>query len=170
MAENHTRGVPSTAAIGGHPIHPMLIPFPIAFLVGALVTDLAFWASFDPFWATASLWLVGAGLVMGVLAGIFGLTDFVTIDRAREHVDGWIHALGNGAALAIAFANLLLRVGSPTAAVLPWGLSLSAVTVAILVVTGWYGGELAYRHMIGVTGHGAERSEERARRGGRRAA
>lgn len=157
MANNHTRGAPSTAAIAGHPIHPIVIPFPIAFLVGALFADLAFWATLDPFWAMASLWLVGAGLVMGVLAGISGLTDFVTIGRAREHVDGWIHALGNGTVLAIAFANLLLMMSSPATGVLPWGLTLSAITAAILVVTGWYGGELSYRHMIGVTGHGSER-------------
>jgi uncharacterized membrane protein len=54
----------STAQIMGHPIHPMLIPFPIAFLVATLVCDLVFWRTGNPGWATASLYLLGAALVM----------------------------------------------------------------------------------------------------------
>ena len=57
-------------------------------------------------------------------------------------------------------------MGDAAAAVLPWGLALSALTTALLAVTGWYGGELAYRHMIGVTGHnshGGHRRESRHR-------
>lgn len=153
MAGRHTQGVRSTVSIGGHPIHPMLIPFPIAFLVGAFVTDIAFWGTTDPFWAQMSLWLVGAGFVMGVLAAIVGLTDFVTIARAREHMDGWVHFLGNALVLLLALANLFLRLEDPVAGVLPSGIILSGVTAALLGVTGWYGGELAYRHKIGVVGH-----------------
>jgi uncharacterized membrane protein len=153
---DHTRGVPSKAAIAGHPIHPMLVPFPIAFLVGGLLTDLTYWWTGEPYWARTSLWLVGAGLVGGGLAAIFGLTDFLTIQRVREHADGWIHFLGNAAVLALALVSFLLRLPDPAARVLPWGLGLSWVTAGLLLVTGWYGGELAYRHMIGVTGHGSE--------------
>ncbi len=58
MAGDHTRGVPSRAAVVGHPIHPVFVPFPLAFLVGALLTDLAYWWTADPFWGRASLWLV----------------------------------------------------------------------------------------------------------------
>jgi uncharacterized membrane protein len=57
----------STAKIPGHPIHPMLIPFPIAFFVGAFLTDLAFWRAGRDFWAEASVWLIGAGLLMAAL-------------------------------------------------------------------------------------------------------
>jgi uncharacterized membrane protein len=150
---DHTRGVPATAAISGHPLHPALIPFPIAFLVGALAADLASLATGDPFWARAGLWLTGAGAWLGLLAAIPGLIDFATVDRARVHRIGWVHALGNGAVLALAILSWLLRLGDAEAAVLPWGLALSAVIAALLTVTGWIGGELAYRHMIGVTGH-----------------
>jgi uncharacterized membrane protein len=134
----------------------MLVPFPIAFLIGALATDLGYWATADPFWAEASLWLVGAGLVMGALAAVFGLTDFLTIKRARAHDAGWIHFLGNANVLVLALVNLLLRRNAPTAALLPWGLLLSTVTVALLGLTVWYGGELSYRHLIGVIGHGSK--------------
>ncbi|MBX6368656.1 MAG: hypothetical protein IRZ04_11785, partial [Rhodospirillales bacterium] len=63
---------PSRAAIAGHPIHPMLVPFPIAFLVGALVVDLAFASTGDPFWARAGFWLLLAGIVTGAAAAVFG--------------------------------------------------------------------------------------------------
>lgn len=150
MAEDLSRGVRSTASVNSHPIHPMLVPFPIAFLVGTLATDLTFWGTGDGFWATASMWLVGAGLVMGALAAVFGLTDFLTIERARTGHAGWVHFLGNAVALVLALVSLLLRIGDPAAAVLPGGLVLSFIIVAILLVTGWLGGELAYRYKIGV--------------------
>lgn len=143
-------GVPSTAAIGRHPIHPMLIPFPVAFLVGALLTDVAFWATADPFWARVSFWLLVAGLVTGALAAVFGMIDFWTIPRAREHTAGWVHLVGNALALALTFVNVLLRAGDAQAAVMPWGITLSAAVAVLLGVTGWYGGELAYRYKIGV--------------------
>jgi len=150
MVDDLNRGVRSTASIDGHPIHPMLVPFPIAFLVGTLATDLAFWGTGDQFWARASMWLVGAGLVMGALAAVFGLIDFLTIARARAGSTGWVHFLGNLAAVILALVSLLLRIGDPAAAVLPGGLVLSFIIVGILLVTGWMGGELAYRHKIGV--------------------
>lgn len=150
MAHEHREGVESTAAIAGHPIHPMLIPFPISFLVGALVTDLVYWSTGSSFWAQASFWLIGAGLATGLLAAIFGLTDFLTIKRVREHTAGWIHFLGNAAVLVIALVNLWLRWENPAAAILPWGVVLSAVIGLILIVTGWYGGELSYRHKVGI--------------------
>lgn len=152
--EDHTRGVPSTAAIHGHPIHPALIPLPIAFLIGAAVTDLLYWNGSSLFWARMSFWLIVAGFVSGVIAAMAGLTDFLTIPRARVHRAGWIHMTGNVLVLIISFANAALRIGSPTARIVPWGLTLSLFTAALLGVTGWYGGELVFRHMIGVTGHG----------------
>lgn len=146
----HERGVPSTAAVAGHPIHPMLIPFPMAFLVGAFATDLAYWGTASPFWAQVGVWLVGAGLVTGVLAAAVGFVDFLTIERARDHNAGWIHLIGNVLVLVLTFVTLLLRVADVEGAVLPWGLLLTFLITVGLVVTGWYGGELSYRHKIGV--------------------
>src|SRR5690606_13528318 len=95
--------VKSTAAIGGHPLHPIFIPFPIAFLIGALLTDLAYvGGTADPFWARASLWLIAGGFIGGALAAVFGLIDFLTIRRVREHKIAWIHFLGNATVLILA--------------------------------------------------------------------
>ncbi len=155
MAHRPPFGIESTARIGGHPIHPMLVPFPIAFLIGALLSDLAFWQIRDPFWATASVWLVGAGIVGGALAALAGLTDFLGSARVRALRDAWAHFFGNGLAMVLAIVNLYLRISQGAAdAILPWGLVLSLAVVCILAVTGWLGGELVYRHGIGLIGAG----------------
>jgi|GEM_PF-2725943 len=65
----------STVKVAGHPIHPMLIPFPIAFFVATFAADLAFWQTSNPAWAIATVWLLSAGLVMAALAAVAGLTD-----------------------------------------------------------------------------------------------
>ena len=141
---------PSRAAINGHPVHPMIVPFPIAFLVGTLFADVALFVTADPFWARAGLWLLGAGLVTGVAAAVFGAIDFVSVERARSLAAGWMHFIGNAAALLLAGWNFATRLGEAAAAVAPGGIILSLATAFILVVTGWLGGELAYRHRIGV--------------------
>jgi uncharacterized membrane protein len=147
------RGVASTAAVMGHPIHPMLIPYPLAFLTAALATDVASQRTGDPFWARASGWLLGAGLVSGVAAGVVGAIDYYTIRRANEERQGKVHAYGNMAALALAGANLALRRRDRYGEVSTEAVALSALTAALLGVTGWAGGELSYRHMVGVAGH-----------------
>jgi uncharacterized membrane protein len=74
---NPSRNPRSTASIAGHPIHPMLIPFPIAFFVATFVCDLVFWATGNSSWFDATLWLLGAGLIIAALAAVAGLTDIL---------------------------------------------------------------------------------------------
>jgi uncharacterized membrane protein len=158
------RGLPSTAAVVGHPIHPMLIPYPITFLTAALATDVAARATQDPFWSRTSRWMLGAGLVTGLVAGAVGAIDYFTIRRAREKSVGKLHAYGNPLALGLAAANLAMRQkrqagAMPSAA----EIGLSTATAAVLGVTGWAGAELSYRHMVGVAGHGDQHTEEEKR-------
>ena len=143
--------IESTAKLGGHPIHPMLVPLPIAFLIGALLADLAFWATGDEFWARAAVWLVGAGVAGGALAALAGLTDFLSSARIRALPQAWHHFIGNAAAVVLAVISLIVRIAQgPAEAALPLGLILSLIIVAILAYTGWLGGELVYRHRVGV--------------------
>jgi uncharacterized membrane protein len=151
MAHGHyDPEIKSTASIAGHPIHPMLIPFPVAFLVGALVTDVAFIATGDGFWARASLWLIGAGIVTALFAAVFGFTDFATIKRIRDHGIAWWHMGLNLTAVVLSVINLLPRLGDAADAVMPLGIILSALVTGALSVSGWLGGEMSYRHKIGV--------------------
>jgi uncharacterized membrane protein len=145
-------GITSTVALAGHPFHPLLVTFPIAFLVGAAGTDIGYWLTQDLFWARASIWLIGAGFISGLLAAATGLSDFLKIDRVRKRSAGWIHLLGNVAALGLTLINWWIRFDDPAEAVLPLGIVLSILVATSLGVTGWYGAELAYRHKIAVIG------------------
>jgi uncharacterized membrane protein len=140
----------STARIAGHPIHPMLIPFPVAFFVSAFVTDLVFWKTAYPMWATASTWLLGAGLLMAALAALAGLTDFLGEPRIRALRQAWIHMLGNVLAVVLSLVNFLVHMRDGYSAVIPTGLALSGVVVLILLVTGWFGWAMVYRHHVGI--------------------
>lgn len=139
---------PSTAAIAGHPLHPMLVPVPIGLLSAAAASDVAYAVTGDAFWARASRWLLGGGLLAGVMAAMLGIVDFTTIRRARSST-GVTHAAGNATILALTGVSLLLRRGEPRR-VPPMAMALSGLAAALLTVTGWLGGELSYRDGIGV--------------------
>lgn len=153
--EYRDTGVPSTVAIAGHPLHPLSVIFPIAFLAAALVTDAVYWLTSDPFWARGSFWLIAAGLVTGVVAAIIGMSDFLQIERVRKRNAGWAHMGLNVAILVLTIINLYIRWGNPLGAVLPWGLVISTVVGTLTSVSGWFGAELSYRHKIGVVGNGS---------------
>ena len=147
-------GIPVIAVLGRHPLHPMLVPAPIGLFIGALLTDFSFWATGTPALATTSIWLIGAGLVAGLIAGGVGLIDFLGSPRIRSLYHARYHLFGNLILLLIAAINFVLRVlGEPAEAVLPWGLLMSAATVALLVFTGWHGGEMVFGHGVGMSPH-----------------
>ncbi|KAA2244129.1 DUF2231 domain-containing protein [Salinarimonas soli] len=142
----------------------MLIPFPITFLTAAVATDVAARTTEDPFWARTSSWMLGAGIVTGLLAGAVGAIDYYTIRRAREKSVGKLHAYGNPLAIALAAANLAMRRNRRPGDLPGSGeIALSLATAAVLGVTGWAGAELSYRHMVGVAGHGDQHTEEEKR-------
>ena len=140
----------STASIAGHPIHPMFIPFPIAFFVSTFVCDLIYWQTANAGWATAGMWLLGAGLIMAALAAIVGLTDLLSEPRIRALNEAWWHAGGNVVVVLIELYNWYARYAEGTAAVVPMGLVLSLVVVCTLLFTGWKGWEMVYRYRVGV--------------------
>jgi uncharacterized membrane protein len=141
----------STAQIAGHPIHPMLIPFPVAFLVATLACDLAFWTTGNTSWAVGSLWLLGAALVMAALAALAGLTDFLGERRIRNISDAWLHMIGNVTAVVLSLLNFYLRYSNGAeAGVFPWGIWISLIVVLLLLFNGWKGWELVYKHRVGI--------------------
>jgi uncharacterized membrane protein len=140
----------STASIAGHPLHPMVIPFPIASFTGALAADIAFASGGNPFWADASQWLLGVGAVTALVAAIGGFVDFFGDARIRALSPAWRHMIGNLLLVVIESFNFLVRLGSPADAVVPLGLSLSAIGVLLLLFNGWQGWEMVYRHRVGI--------------------
>lgn len=153
-ADYQDTGVPSTVAIAGHPIHPVIVTLPIAFLVAAPATDIGYWLTGDLFWARASAWLIIAGLITGILAALTGFLDFLKIGRVRKHTAGWAHMYANVTALVLTAINLGLRIGDPVDNILFTGLIISVIVATVLGISGWYGGELVYRHKIAVIGYG----------------
>jgi uncharacterized membrane protein len=147
----HPYNPQSTAKVAGHPLHPMLIPFPVAFLVSTLVCDLLFWNTSNSAWSTASLYLLGAALVMAALAAVAGLTDFLGDRRIRELSAAWHHMIGNVVVVLLSLWNWYRRYEAGDAAVLPIGLVISLVVVLLLLYTGWRGWEMVYRHRVAVS-------------------
>jgi uncharacterized membrane protein len=143
----------STAAIARHPIHPMLVPFPIACFTLTLLTDIAYWRTSNLMWKHFSEWLLLAGLVFGALAALAGAVDFLSRREIRAQRPAWPHAIGNVVVMLLALVNSFVHSADGWTGVVPWGLILSAATVLLLLVTGWLGGSLVYRHGVGVSHH-----------------
>ena len=128
----------------------MLVPFPITCFVGTLVTDIAYANTANMQWANMSAWLLTAGLIVALFAVIAGFIDFLGDRRIRDLRAVWIHAGGNAVALILAIFNIFVHSRDTYTSVVPTGLTLSILTVLILLVTGWMGWELVYRHRVGV--------------------
>ncbi|MBX5227695.1 DUF2231 domain-containing protein [Rhizobium sp. NLR9b] len=141
----------STLSIAGHPIHPMLIPFPVAAFVGTLVVDIVYARSGDPAWAVATNWMLGAGLVMAALAAVAGLIDSFGDSRIRDLRDAWFHMIGNVIVVLIEAFNLGRRLAEGGDFIVPTGLVLSLIATALLLFNGWKGWEMVYRHRVGVS-------------------
>jgi uncharacterized membrane protein len=139
----------STAKIAGHPIHPMLIPFPIVCFILTFVLDILYVRG-NTGVAHASNWLLAIGLAFAVLAALAGLTDFLGEKRIQGG-DAVKHMLANVTAVVLEIVNLLLRRGHPEF-IGSTGVYISLVVVLILLYSGWKGGDLVFKHGMGVRG------------------
>ena len=99
----------STASVAGHPLHVMLVPFPIACFIGTLATDIAYWCTADMMWANFSAWLLAAGLLIGGLAALFGLIDLFENRDIRRLPQAWLHLIGNLLVLGLSLINAFVR-------------------------------------------------------------
>ncbi len=140
----------SRVSIRGHPLHPMLIHFPVAALLMLVGTDIAYLLTSDFFWARAGLWLAGVGTIGGWISGLAGLIDLVTVPRIRRLITAWCHAIVAVMLLSLASFNCLLRFGAPDAHILPWGLYVSLLTAGFIALAGFLGGRLVYEYAVGV--------------------
>ena len=140
----------STVAVGGQPIHSMLVQFPVVCFTLTLLTDIAYWRTENLMWHNFSAWLLFAGLVFGVLAALAGLIDFLFRRRVRAHRPAWPHAVGSVIVLALAFLNSLVHAGDGWTAIIPWGITLSAVTVVVMIISDWFGRALVFHYGVGV--------------------
>lgn len=140
----------STARIGGHPLRPMLVPFPIVCFVGTLISDIVYAITAEMQWANFSAWLLTVGLIISIFVVIAGLVDALGDTRILRLRPAWIHVGGNVVALALAILNALVHTRDAYTSVVPLGLILSLLVVLILLVTGWNGWDMVYRHGVGL--------------------
>jgi uncharacterized membrane protein len=140
----------SRAKLFGHPIHQMLIVFPLGLLATALAFDAIQLVTGNGFWSVIAYWMIAAGIVTGLLAAPFGLIDWLAIPSGtRAKRVGAIHGGGNVVVLFLYLTSWLMRTGDPSIPEIP-ALVLAFAGGAIATVTGWLGGELVDRLAIGV--------------------
>jgi uncharacterized membrane protein len=140
----------STVSLGGRPLHAMLVPIPVVCFVATLITDIVYWQTAAMLWADISSWLLLVGLIVSLFAAPAGMIDFFGDPRIRALRAAWIHGVGNVAALILSIFNCLIHTRDAYTSVVPSGLILSVLVVVILLVTGWNGWALVYRHAVGV--------------------
>ena len=147
MAEEHPR---STAQLFGHPLHPMLVPFPIVGFLGALVTDIAYAQTANVQWSNFSIWLITGGLVSGGFAALTGMIDYLGDAQVRQKKPATPHMLLNIAVYVIEIFNAFVHSRDGWTAVVPTGLTLSVLSAVLLGASAWLGGSLVYKHRVGV--------------------
>jgi uncharacterized membrane protein len=142
--------VESKARVMGHPIHPILVSFPLGLLTTSVIFDVVHIIAGEARWAEISFWMIAVGVVGGLLAAVFGLIDWLGIPSGtRAKAVGLAHGLSNVLMVGLFAASWLLRSGAPgDPGVLP--IVLSFVGVGLASLGGFLGGELVFRMGIGV--------------------
>jgi uncharacterized membrane protein len=139
----------SAMALVGHPIHVMMVHFPIAFVIATLGVDVLYWWSGDVFWVRVGLWAAGFTFWTGVAASLVGTGELLFVRGIRMREASWSHAIAAMTLVATSGANWGLRLNYPES-ILPHGLALSALAAALAGFAGWHGGKLVFDHGIGI--------------------
>jgi uncharacterized membrane protein len=141
----------SRVKLFGHPVHPMLIVFPLGLLATAVIFDILHLATGNPLLATVSFYMIAAGVVGGLLAAIFGLIDWLALPKnsRAKSIGGW-HGLGNVTIVVLFAVSWLLRGNNPNFVPDTLALLLSFAGIGLALITAWIGGELVYRLGVGV--------------------
>jgi uncharacterized membrane protein len=141
----------SRVKLFGHPIHPMLVVFPLGLLATAVIFDILFLSTANPAFPTVSLYMIAAGVIGGLLAAIFGFIDWLALpnnSRAKS-IGGW-HGIGNFVIVMFFAISWLLRQDNANFVPDSLALILSFAGVGLALITAWIGGELVYRLGVAV--------------------
>jgi uncharacterized membrane protein len=156
----------SKASIMGHPVHPMLIPFPLGLWVFSFICDVLYLVRGDMVWPVLAKYTLAGGILGGALAAVPGLIDWLALkSREVKNIANW-HARLNIIALLIFAASLYLRTkygASLVSGSLTIPILLSAIGVVLITISGWLGGSLSYDHGVGVKPQHDSPGEEAAK-------
>lgn len=140
----------SKVKVAGHPLHPMLIVFPLGLLATGVIFDIIGMVTDGPLWSQVAYYVIGAGVIGGLAAAVPGTIDWVAIPAGtRAKRIGLLHGVGNVIVLGLFVLSWLLRRPNPAAP------PTEAIVAGLLgfglaAVTGWLGGELVDRLGVGV--------------------
>jgi uncharacterized membrane protein len=115
------------------PMHKVLVSFSAAYFAGALVTDIVYWQMPDVMWERFSIWLIAAGLIMAGFAAVAYVIDLA--GHRRMEMPAWPRVVGYALAVLLALFNAFVHSRDGYTAVVPTGMMLSGLVVAVLVVT-----------------------------------
>lgn len=136
--------------VAGHPVHPILIVFPLGLLATAAIFDIITLSTSDGKWSNIAWYMIGAGIIGGLLAAIFGLIDWLAIpSNTRAKAIGLWHGGLNVLVVLLFAVSWILRRPTPAS---PGNVALliSFGAVVIALIAGWFGGELVDRLGVGV--------------------
>ena len=135
------------ATVAGHPLHPMLVTFPIGCFVAAVVCDIiSIWAG-PVFWAEMSTWLLLFGVLGALLAAFFGLVDYLSapMTATAKSIAAW-HMTLNIAMIVLFGLACAIRFLDHTSVA---GYALTGLGICVLAVAGVLGGSVAHTHLVG---------------------
>jgi uncharacterized membrane protein len=143
----------------GHPFHPILVTVPIGAWVASLIFDLAAHLSDEAeTFAAGAYWLIGIGIVGALLAAVFGLLDLLTIPRGTPAFrTGLTHMALNLTVVVLFVVDFAVRAANGYEDPSTPGLILSLIALALLSVSGWLGGKLAYHYGVRVADQTTQR-------------
>ena len=134
----------------GHPVHPMVIVFPLGLLPAAVACDIIYLVRGGPQWAHIAYWLIAAGVLSGLFAAIFGFADWLALDNGtRAKRIGLWHAIVMDTVVVLFAVSWWLRRSNPDAPTTV-AIALGIVAVCFALAGAWLGGEMVYRLSVGV--------------------
>ena len=120
-----------------HPLNAILLAFPLPLFLGALLSDYAYWVSFQMQWANFSSWLIAGGLLVGGFALLWALVDLFRSGPAWRRRSA-IYFVVLLAAWVIGFVNALVH-SKDAFAIMPEALILSAAATTLALAATWMG-------------------------------
>jgi uncharacterized membrane protein len=139
----------SPASIAKHPIHPMLVAFPVGLLIFSLISDIIYAARWGgPVWNDVAMYTMAGGIIGALLAAVPGFIDLFSISNPKIKKIGIWHMCINLTVVVLFLINCLIRYQAPRGTAGPiW---LSVIGIILLAVSGWLGGEMVYVHGVAV--------------------
>jgi uncharacterized membrane protein len=136
------------ASFKNHPIHPILVVFPLGLWVFSLVCDVIFMFGGSPIWKDVALYTLGGGIIGALLAAVPGFIDYISMKDSETKKIGTKHMILNLIAVVVFAGSFFLRLGGDTQSLLP--VLVSLLGVVLISISGFLGGEMVYVHGVGV--------------------